>query len=211
MRLTLAILTVLAIGGIAAAQHICRGRAVAVPYVVPYAPPVYHAPAVVKVVKEHEVVVKAVKVLVQPDYYYSVSDGYRDSVLADAIAFRVLQAQALGLGKAPAESGPLPRYREPAREPVPGVPPAMPPAGEPAAKTAVAPALLAVMANRCARCHNGPGKNGIDLSEAALAATPRGQRWHAYALANSGEMPKGGQAIPDDEVREIYAWAKSAK
>ena len=51
----------------------------------------------------------------------------------------------------------------------------------------------------------------VSSSEAALPATSKGQRWHAYALSNSGEMPKGGQAIPDDEVRLIYEWAKAAK
>lgn len=207
MRTAFATLTLAALCGIASAQHVCRGRAVAAPVV--YHAPAYHAPHVAPVkavVHDYEYAVKAVKVVVQPDYYYSVSDGYRDSLLADAIAFRILQAQALReAGKAPAQTAPVPRYKDP-----PAPPATMPPA-EAKSNTPVSPAMVAVAASRCVKCHNGPEKNGIDLSEAALALTPKGKRWHAYALANSGEMPKGATAIPDDEVKALYEWAKSAK
>jgi len=198
MRVLFVLITLASLAGIASAQHVCRGRNVAV------AAPAYHAAAVV--VDHHTHAVKAVKVIAQPEYYYSVSDGYRDSVLADAIAYRVLQLQRQGLLRAesqqPAATPPTPRHKEPPAE----APPPMPRAGN----TQPAPsALVKVLESRCVKCHQGPGVNGIDLSDPA--AVPEGARWKSYALANAGEMPKGGKAIPDDEVAALYQWAKSAR
>jgi mono/diheme cytochrome c family protein len=164
------------------------------PPVVYHQPAVYHAPAVVK--KEVLIVPKAVKVLVSPDYYYSISDGYREALLADAIAYRLLAAQ----GRAAPPSEVVPRYEEPKTK--------RPGGSAPQAATEVSEALKKLADARCAKCHSG-GDNGIDLDD--LSTVPEGQRWHAHALVNSGEMPKGGKAITDDEVKLFYEWAKSAR
>ena len=202
-RTAFALATLACLAGLALAGDICRGRPVVV------SPGYHHAPAVIhKPYVHHDYAVPVVKVAVQPDYYYSVSDGYRDALLADAVAFRVLKAMQ---GQA-APSGPLPRYKEPSAPPAPAMPPAPPEAkqeGKPAAGLPSGAALAKVIESRCVKCHAGPGKNGIDLTDPDKVA--KGQRWHAYALANSGEMPKGGQPIPDDEVKALYAWAQAAK
>lgn len=201
-RFLFAVVTLGLLACTAAAQHICRGRPVIAAPIVS----AYHAPAVVAHHGYHHekfvVVPKAVEVAVAAPYYFSVSDGYRDSILADAVAFRVLQSLQ---GKA-AASAPLPRYKEPARE----SPPTAPPMGRADAPGPSSGAALAkVLESRCQKCHNAPGRNGIDLSDPDKV--PKGARWHSYALANSGEMPKGGQAIPDDEVKLLYAWAQAAR
>lgn len=194
-RVLFVLLTLASLAASAGAQHVCRGRNVAV------VAPAYHAAAVV--VDHHAHAVQAVKVVAQPDYYYSVSDGYRDSLLADAIAYRLLTLQRQGLLRAdatqPAATPPTPRYKEPPAE----APPPMPRAGTTAAPSAV----LKVLEARCSKCHQGA--NGIDLSDPDRV--PEAGRWKSYALANSGEMPKGGKAIPDDEVKVLYDWAKSAR
>lgn len=201
---------VLVIGRSEAQYNPCRVR-VHTPAVhhVPYVAPTHHSYGH-NYSHHKEVVLKAVKVPVYPDYYYSVSDGYRDALLADAVAWRVLLAQKLG-GQTPSPSGP--RYREPL-PPAPAPAPAAPPAGKVGQAGDIprmAPAdgalqqVVAVVERHCIKCH--AGANGIDLTD--LARVPAGQRWHAYALANSGEMPRGGKAIADDEVRLLYNWAKS--
>lgn len=197
MRVLFTLLTLFLLAGLASAQHVCRGRNVAAVVV-----PSYHVAPVKAVAVHHDYhAVRAVKVIAQPDYYYSVSDGYRDSLLADAIAFRLLQLQQKGLLKADAATPPTPRYKEPAEGSV-GTPPAVPRAGPPAPA-----ALAAVVEAKCAKCHQNA--NGIDLSD--LDRVPEGARWKSYGLVNSGVMPKGAKPVPDDEVKLFYDWATAAQ
>lgn len=189
MRFLFALLTVAALCGIASAQHVCRGRPVIV------TAPAYHAPAVAVVAPV--VAVKAVAVAIQPDYYYSVSDGYRDSLLADAIAFRVLQAQALqaasgGTGRVTRETPPVPRYKEPAATPAA-------PATMPRATSDGIPAALArLIEGRCVTCHNAPGKNGIDLSDPGRLT--RSEWLECQYQVAKNKMPKGGKPLSDEEL-----------
>lgn len=149
---------------------------------------------------------KAVAVAVAHDSYYSASDGYRDSVIADAAAMRALQllaAQRL-------ESAPVPRIKEPpAADPAPAMKPAQagrsgkPPAGVPAG-------LQAVVERSCIKCHAGSGangKNGIGLDD--LAAVPRVDRLESFVRVNKGDMPKGGKPLTDEETALFEEWASS--
>ena len=169
---------------------------------------VHHAAPVV-------LVPKAVPVAVAHDSYYSASDGYRDSVIADAAALRALKllaAQQLA-AKVPAsvpDSSPVPRMKE---APPDAPAPAPDPKGKPLPKSAggVPAGLAAVVERSCIKCHAGSGasgKNGIGLDD--LAAVPSGLRWKSFGLVNSGEMPKGGKALEDAESQLFYEWAKGA-
>jgi cytochrome c5 len=184
----------------AAAQCHVRGR---VAYHAPYA---VHVPYKAVVVEK---VVKAVPVYVAPAYYYSVSDGYRDTVLAEAAAFRA----ALLMSRLQPPAGPLPR--------VPGGPaPSLPPAGTPgltppaapeAPAGGVSPELAKVVEARCVKCH-AAGKNGIDLSAAALPRLTRTQ-WLDCAMRVNLDgplaMPQGGPALKPEEVSLFAAQAYS--
>jgi hypothetical protein len=134
---------------------------------------------------------------VEPDYYASVRDYYRDSLLADAVAYRVLTAKATPA--APAAS--LPEYG--ADRPAPRA------TREGAVNTAVSPALKEYVAQSCVKCHNGPaGKGGVDLSR--LESAPAGLRWACHGMVVSGEMPQGGPEAPEAVLKEFYDWAKAA-
>lgn len=179
----------------AEAQHCHRARVVV------------HAPYVAKAVVV-EKVIKAVPVYVAPDYYYSVGGGYRDALLADAVAYRVLAMQA----RLNAPGGPLPRV--PAATPPSGAPgPSAPPPMAPANGGAVSAALAKVIEGRCLKCH-ADTKNGINLSAANLPNLSRAE-WLECSLRVSidgeGTMPKGGPALSGEEASLFASQALAAK
>jgi hypothetical protein len=132
---------------------------------------------------------------VEPDYYASVRDSYRDWLLANAIANMVNTKQTA----LPPQT--LPEYG--ADRPVPRA------AREPAVNTPVSPALKEYVAQSCVKCHNGPGgKGGVDLSR--LESAPAGLRWACHGMVVSGEMPQGGPEAPEAVLKEFYDWAKAA-
>ena len=151
----------------------------------------------------------------KPDHYYDLSAGYRDALLADAIAFRILLAQQMGqTGKVPPPV--VPRYPGgPNDVPVaPGVPvnpmqpalPDIPPGnGSVGIRTAVPEKLAVIVKNQCIKCHNGPGQNGLDLAD--LSTVSADQRWKSYSFVNVGKMPKGGQ-VANEDVEPFYQWAE---
>lgn len=143
--------------------------------------------------------VKVVYKEVEPDYYASVNSFYRDSLLADAIAYRVLTAQKTGA--VPTNPTPsLPPYGEP-EQPTKRAAPSI--------RTAVSPVLSKYVSENCLKCHNGPGgKGGVDLS--SLETLPVGIRWACHGTVSSGEMPKGGKEAPDEVVRLFYEHARAA-
>ena len=191
---TAAALSALLLPAPSPAQYQCRPRSVyyASPYSYHYqqayyAAPAYHDPHVV-------LVPKAVEVYASPDYYASVRDYFRDALLADAIAYRLMTNQPRGGPPAPLPSRP-------------DSPPAGGRTAEPALKTAVAPALQKIVTESCVKCHQGPGaKKGVDLSD--LSSVPWGVRWACHGAVNAGDMPPGGQPLPDESVRPFYEWAK---
>lgn len=158
---------------------------------------VVHDPYKVRIIEE-----RIKEVPVYPDYYFSLGGAYRDSLLADAIAYRtalLLQGQQLPQSY-------VPRY--PLKN---GDRKIMPQANDMPPEDATVPkGLRAVVDKHCLRCH-GPEKQGGGLSLASLSAIDKGGRWHAHGLVNSGEMPKGGKALTDQEVVLFYQWAKSSK
>ncbi len=157
---------------------------------------------------------KAVQVYAAPDYYFSVSDYYRDNLLADAIAYRILVGGAKIPAPVPAPVIPAPVIPAPVI-PAPVVPapaPVDPPKQKAAApiSTPVPAALVKYSNENCLKCHNGPtAKAGLDLT--SLATIPADARWAIHGMTSSGEMPKGGQPAPDDVVKLMYDWAKAGK
>jgi hypothetical protein len=177
-------------------------------YSAPYVAPTYQQPYYDRVL----LVPKVQTIYDQPSYYYSLGDSYRDALLADAIAFRVLQAQK-GAAPAPAyvpripES--LPGGPATAFPPAPGAAPRqlMPPAaGE--IQTAVPPKLQQIVTASCIKCHNGPNQNGLDLSN--LAVVPPHARDKACRKVVVGEMPKGGK-LAEGDVDAFFEWAYAAE
>lgn len=136
---------------------------------------------------------RVVEVDRSPDYYFSVRDYYRDQLLADAIAFRIL-SQTGGLAPEQAEAIEKTRPSLPSRKPPPG-----------AGRTAVNPKLKASLDTNCVKCHK-PGTDRADLSDPGLV--PSGLRWEAHGRINAGNMPpKPAQELPNEDVLLYYEWA----
>lgn len=158
----------------------------------------HHAQAVVVQQQHHAVsynhaqAIQFVPVAISPDYYYSTQNHYRDSLLADAVVGRLMQAQT----KAPQ----IQQHQAPCPCPI----------NQPKAATGVSEKLVALVNARCIKCHQGPTPGG-GLNLENLDAIPKGQRWTSHGLVNSGEMPKGGQPISDDEVKLFVEWAKAGR
>lgn len=200
-RFILSLLTLLAVAGIAPAGHCVLhyggnyGYNYGATYYSPYAgyysyvaPTYYYQPVYEKV--------KIVHKEVEPDFYASVNSYYRDSLLADAIAYRVMVAQKQGsLPTPPAQS--LPKFGSEA--------PVKAGRGSVSINTAVPQALTAYVASACLKCHNGPGgKGGIDLSN--LATCSPLTRWKTYAAVNDGSMPQGGPEAKEEDIKAIIEW-----
>lgn len=189
--------------------------------------PTYSAPVVQSYVtpyvnKNVVLVPKAVQVQVSPDYYYSVADHYRDKLLVDAIAGRLQQMQAAGQLQAPQSDQ---NYQElmkmflqlqlqqRASPYAPTMPPAQGalPGGIPQIQAgSVNPALVQVIETKCIRCHNpGTKQGGLDLTN--LVVLDECAWWKAYGLVNSGEMPKGGQPLTDEQTLVFYQQARNFK
>lgn len=193
---SLAILAVLALAVPAEAQ--CRrgfygtsSYYVAPSYYTPYKAPTYYTPPYYYP--------KIVSLAVAPDYYFSVNSYYRDNLLADAIAFRLLSRQG---GAAGAAAG-VPNL-------VPQAPPqpVMPRVQPGAFRTDVNPKLIEVVNASCIKCHGATPSGGASVSLVDLSTVPPGLRWHAHGLVNTGEMPKGGKELGNDVVLLFYEWAK---
>jgi mono/diheme cytochrome c family protein len=142
----------------------------------------HHAPAVAV-----ETVYAAAFLQVPVPVYPVLGVGYGGDVAAEVKALREELARELARLRQPAAAGPA----------APAAP----------AKHA---ALAAVVQAKCLRCHGPQRKEGgLDLSD--LGAVPAGRRWAAHGLASSGEMPKGGGPVGDDEVRLFYEWAREKR
>lgn len=167
--------------------------------------PVHYSHQIVRevpyVVKHHDYghvqyITKLIEVPVSPDYYYSVGSFYRDQLLADAIAYRLLAGQKGGVGPAPVQQ--MPKVDQ-----QPGNPSRPGPVGG-GIQTEVDAALKAVVDAKCVKCHGGQ-PNRVDLRN--LATVPRGMRFEAHSLTNSGAMPRGDKELSNDEVILFYKWS----
>lgn len=136
---------------------------------------------------------QVVEVAVAPLYYFSARDYIRDQALLEAV--RALGERASAGPSTPARQSPDP----------------MPPATserKTKIQTPVDDKLAAIVKDACAKCHaGGASKGGFSVDN--LGSMPAGARWHMYALVNSGEMPEGANALPDDDVKVFYEFAKS--
>lgn len=156
---------------------------------------------------------KAIQVEVNRDHYYSIDGAAQQSLLADAIVGRLLRLQSEGkivTGTGTAGSGRLPT----------GPVTKTSPTGEKtdsAAQEAKAgdyqnEALLKVVNNSCAKCHGAASKyTKLVTADGKLTDLPAGKVWECFGLVNTGEMPKGGKSLGDEEVKLFYEWAKNAK
>ncbi len=132
---------------------------------------------------------QVVEVEVAPAYYFSARDYLRDQALLEAV--RALSERAV----APVQSAPpaAPSVKEEKKVRV---------------QTQVDDKLQAIVRDSCAKCHSGGNlKGGFSID--GLASMPSGQRWHMYALVNSGEMPDAANPLPDDDVKAFYEFAKA--
>lgn len=134
-----------------------------------------------------------------PPSYFSIQDYYRDSLLADAVAYRILTNRGK-VGETQPADGVRPR---PVPDPA-GPLPALPPAGQSGIQTKVSEALAKVIANRCVKCHGGqPGR--ADLRNPAT--TPAFLRSESFRLVNRGEMPQKEKELSNEEVLLFDEWA----
>lgn len=133
---------------------------------------------------EKVIVPYVLPVEITKDYYFSINDYYRDKILVDAVAGRVVELWKGEKGEV------IPKLTPPEKT-----------------STAVPEGLVKVVEVSCIKCH-GPTTPGgrVDLSD--LGSVDPGLRWYAHGLVNSGEMPKGVAALKDEEVLLFYEWAK---
>lgn len=71
--------------------------------------------------------------------------------------------------------------------------------------------LLKVVNASCVKCHGVvPKDNTLSLitADGQLANISEGMKWKAHGLVASGEMPKSGPAVKDQEVLLFYNFAK---
>lgn len=184
-----------------------------------HAPITYAAPAYVAPVY---VTPRVVELYTPVEYYYSVQNFYRDQLLADAIAYRILSGQQGGGGIAPGGNGGgrLRGGRQPmtgadngdAPPPLPDRRTAPPPEGPQRGgfKTAVDPKLTALVNAKCAECHNGTNPKRMDLSDLSTIPTP--YRSMCFLKTNIGEMPKGKKTeLTNEEVALFLSWYKDGE
>lgn len=139
--------------------------------------------------------------IVNPDYYYSLQSYYRDKLLVDAIAGRVGDI----VGRATATPAPRPPVMPPAVDP--GVKPAPSPGAPGAALNKASEKLVKLVETNCLKCHSGAtAAKGLSLDN--LDVLPEVTRLKCYMLCNTGDMPKGGAAISDEDMKEFLAWSK---
>lgn len=181
----------------------------------------------------------AVPVAVGHDYYQaSVRDYYRDSLLSDSIAYKVLtgkqaadypQGQLPGYGaadptRAAARAAPGPATPPAAAPPTqpPPAPPArpgaaqeaprtMPPAvgqGSLPIRTGVSANLASYLKASCVRCH-GPSKAEKGLRLDEPATVVASLRSYCYGKCSAQEMPKGGPEASMEQLEELYRWAEA--
>lgn len=134
-----------------------------------------------------------VPVAISPDFYYSTNNFYQALVQAKLVAGELAQMQA----------------------PKPAIAQIQTPCPCPKTEAKVTAGnvnekLAALISGRCLKCHQGPSAGG-GLSLENLDSLPRFQRWACYASVNRGKMPKGGQAISDQEVDLFAEWAESGR
>lgn len=168
-----------------------------------------------KVQHKKVIVPKALKVNVSPDYYYSVADYYRDKLLVDAITGRIVDLQNKGAFRAPdadekyqeilrmvlqLQAGRQGKIMSPAQDStVPNV-----------QSTNVNPEVVKIIQSQCVRCHNDQTKKG-GLSLTNLDALEECDWWKIYGLVNTGEMPKGGKPVTDEQTKLFYHQARNFK
>jgi hypothetical protein len=157
----------------------------------------YHAKETVVLVP------KAIQVEVSHsrDHYYSIDSYAQQNLLADAIVGRLLRLQN---DNSNTDSKPKSTDVK-TKDPV-----ATPDNSEPIADENQDPAMLKVITDSCAKCH-GPQSKHMRLvtKDGKLAKISYGDAWECFGLVNSGEMPKGGKSLTDDQVKLFYARAKS--
>jgi hypothetical protein len=191
-----------------------------------YSAPAYYQPYYQPVYYERRVEVP-VAVAVQSSYdcyTASVRDYYRDSLLSDSIALKVLTGSRLGLyergrlpgpDEAPSSDKPAggwgrDRAAPQAAPPTPAQPPpSMPPAAAAArpVRTAVRPALTAYLNSACVSCH-GPRKSekGLRLDDPATLSPE--MRDKCFREISAGKMPKDGARATPQQLGEVYKWAE---
>lgn len=155
---------------------------------------------------------KAIQVEVQRDHYYSINQAARDDLLADAIVGRLLRLQGGSKDVAiPKKEDLLPKLDKSGGEPS-GPKAKGKDLGDDRAGTYQEAAMVKVIADSCAKCHGASSKyTKFTTADGKLTDVPSGKVWEAFGLVNSGEMPKGGKSLGDDEVKAFYAWAKNAR
>jgi mono/diheme cytochrome c family protein len=148
---------------------------------------------------------KAIQVEVNRDHYYSINSAAAQDLLADAIVGRLLRMQ--GELKSTPRTTPTTGGGTPS-----GTKPKEKDLGDDRAGAHQDANLLKTVNDSCAKCHGAGSKyTKFVTTDGKLTDLPAGKVWEAFGLVNSGEMPKGGKSIADEEVKLFYAWAKAAR
>lgn len=195
--------------------HADNCRRVGVSYSTGYTPtyaPTYQYQA--QFAYQYETLVPFVqKVAVNPDFYFSVGDEYRQLAFAKLIAqeyAKLTPPQAPPLLMQPPPQG---IQAPPAKENVVVQTPAIAPGVECKPVTTGLPeGFKKLVETKCATCHaSGKGKAYLDLSNLdALFSFPMATRDRMFRSVSNGRMPKGGK-VEDKELDLFNAYAALAE
>jgi mono/diheme cytochrome c family protein len=160
-------------------------------------------------------------IAVNPDFYFSVGDEYRQLAFAKLIAAEYAKMMQPQQPLGPAPQGIVQPTIPPAKEGIvvqPTAPPvAPPPAGSGAeckpVQTNLPQGFRELVAAKCATCHtSGKGKDFLDLTSLdALSTFPLATRDRMFRSVANNRMPKGAKAVEQAELDLFNAYAGLAE
>lgn len=199
----------------------CRRVGVTNTYVAPYVANHYVAPTTYQHAYNYETLVPFVqKVVVNPDFYFSVGDEYRQLAFAKLVAAeyaKIAPQQQIVVQQAPPQA-----TANPPKESVivqPQVPPPVPPLPVVGTGAECKPVMTGLpdgfkklVEAKCANCHSsGKAKAYLDLSSLdQLHNLPLATRDRMFRSVSNGRMPKGGK-VADGELDLFNAFASLAE
>lgn len=159
-------------------------------HVAPYVAPVQHVNQNYFYLLPH-----ALPVEITRDYYFTVSDYYRDKWIEEKINNKF--ASLINYQNPQLINQNISQQQKEAIK-------------TEVIKTEVPDGLQEYTNTACVRCHKTNNVGGrVDLTD--LSTVPVGMRWQVHGLVTSNEMPKSGEKAKDEIVLKYFRWAKGVK
>lgn len=129
------------------------------------------------------------------DHYYSIDGAYQQSLLADAIVGRLLQAQIRGGVQKPDPSQ-LEKVKSASVRRASGFQEVK---------------LLKVLNDSCVKCHGAADKYPLVTVDNKILECSEEYAWKIFGKVSTGEMPKSSDALGNDETKLFYDFVIAQK